>query len=562
MILVKLPLWKAYLYSLMERIRLFRDINTVKYNFGFNAKQMRLLRCMFKKYTGKGGGKLSGRKELRSVHYNELIDSVNRQMVIATQDELEMVNRLSIVKKLNVEDLMKFEISQLKTLAKEVGINALAAAKMKPEELAKEIIKAVDPKKGYSTEFVKWYDAIPDDFLNTIDASGSEEAGGGDNAELIEAINSCTKMGELKEILSDKEIGAVFAKFDASKHKLAGPCKKAMIEFLESNQAESGEAAGDDTAAKVEIATAIMAATTDDELVAVVEANNELFTEFNPGDVTKLDEMKQLIVAHLGVELDAPPKKESLKDRMKKKKEAEAAVTSGAEAMAIDFNPNAGQFDPEGIYELADGLGIGQLKKFYSQLAKITNAEMASNKPGITKDALMEGIANALTDLAENGPKAGTCECPAEGAGEIEVTRKLVEDAAKAEDKESLVAMCEKVGIALNALEKRNVARMKDKLIEKLPEDKASPGKSKLALLKSKGAAAPKEEPASEIAETSKLVEIFTIVEKMVLEESEEKDIIAAVTPLYKEMGKSALAIRGRVKVLIEVVQVDHNLKK
>jgi len=546
------------LYSLMERIRLFRAINTLTYNFGFSKEQMQLLRRMFKKYTQKGGSRLLGYKELRSIHYNELIDSVNRQMVIATQDELEVVNRLSIVKKLNVEDLMKFEIAQLKTLAKEVGINALAAAKMKPEELAKEIIKAVDPKKGYSTEFVKWYDAIPDDFLNTIDATASE--GAVDNSELIEAINACTKMGELKEILADKEIGAAFAKFDASKYKLAGPCKKAMIEFLESNQAESGEAAGDDTAAKMEIATAIMAATTDDELVAVVEANNELFTEFNPGDVTKLDEMKQLIIAHLGVELEVAPKKESLKDRMKKKKEAEAAVTSGAEAMAIDFNPNPGEFDPEKVYEQADGLGIGQLKKFYSQLSKITNAEMASNKPGITKDALMEGIANALTDLAENGPKAGTCECPAEGAGEIEITRKLVEDAAKAEDKEALVAMCEKVGIALNALEKRNVARMKDKLIEKLPEDKASPGKSKLALLKSKGAAA--KEEATEIAETSKLVEIFTIVEKMVLEESEEKDIIAAVTPLYKEMGKSALAIRGRVKVLIEVVQVDHNLKK
>jgi len=546
------------LYSLMERIRLFRAINTLTYNFGFSKEQMQLLRRMFKKYTQKGGSRLLGYKELRSIHYNELIDSVNRQMVIATQDELEVVNRLSIVKKLNVEDLMKFEIAQLKTLAKEVGINALAAAKMKPEELAKEIIKAVDPKKGYSTEFVKWYDAIPDDFLNTIDATASE--GAVDNSELIEAINACTKMGELKEILADKEIGAAFAKFDASKYKLAGPCKKAMIEFLESNQAESGEAAGDDTAAKMEIATAIMAATTDDELVAVVEANNELFTEFNPGDVTKLDEMKQLIIAHLGVELEVAPKKESLKDRMKKKKEAEAAVTSGAEAMAIDFNPNPGEFDPEKVYEQADGLGIGQLKKFYSQLSKITNAEMASNKPGITKDALMEGIANALTDLAENGPKAGTCECPAEGAGEIEVTRQLVNDAAKAEDKETLVAMCEKVGIALNALEKRNVARMKDKLIEKLPEDKASPGKSKLALLKSKGAAA--KEEATEIAETSKLVEIFTIVEKMVLEESEEKDIIAAVTPLYKEMGKSALAIRGRVKVLIEVVQVDHNLKK
>jgi hypothetical protein len=543
------------LYSLMERIRLFRAINTLTYNFGFSKEQMQLLRRMFKKYTQKGGSRLLGYKELRAIHYNELIDSVNRQMVIATQEELEVVNRLNVVKLLNVEDLMKFEIAQLKTLAKEVGINALAAAKMKPEELAKEIIKAVDPKKGYSTEFVKWYDAIPDDFLNTIDASGGGEAAG-DNSELIEAINSCTKMGELKEILADKEIGAAFAKFDASKYKLAGPCKKAMIEFLESNQAESGEAAGSDN---TEIATAIMAATTDDELVAIVEANNELFTEFNPGDVTKLDEMKQLIVAHLGVELEAAPKKESLKDRMKKKKEAEAAVTSGAEAMAIDFNPNPGEFDPEKVYEQADGLGIGQLKKFYSQLSKITNAEMASNKPGITKEALMEGIANALTDLAENGPKAGTCECPAEGAGEIEVTRKLVEDAAKAEDKETLVAMCEKVGIALNALEKRNAARMKDKLIEKLPEDKASPGKSKLALLKSKGAAA---EPASEIAETSKLVEIFTIVEKMVLEESEEKDIIAAVTPLYKEMGKSALAIRGRVKVLIEVVQVDHNLKK
>lgn len=554
MLLVRIPLWKAYLYSLMERIRIYVAVNTQTYNFGFNRDDKFLLKCMFKKYTQKGGGY----REIRSLRYLKLINAVRVNMGFATQDELEIVNRLAIITKIHLEDLMNFEIKQLKELAKEVGINAIAASKMKPEELAKSIIKAVDPKKSYSTEFVKWYDAIPDSFLNTIEvAGGGSEEGGAAVADIIEAVTACTKMQELKDLLADETVAPMVAGFDISKYKLAGPLKKALVEFLNTpaESQESGESGGDD--AKMEIAKAVMEAKSDDELVAVIEAANELFTSFEPGEVTDLDQMKELIIAHLGVTLEEKKAPLSLKDKLKQKKEAEAAKKEPeASGMVIDFDPTPGNFDAEAIYEKADGLKIGDLKKFYSQVAKITNIEMASNKVGVTKDILMDNLANALTDLAANGPKAGACECPA-SEGDIEITKQLVEDAAKAEDKDTLVAMCEKLGIALNPLEKRNVNRMKDKLLAKVPEGEVKKA-GKLGLLK-KGAA--KEEPSAPPAE-SKLVEIFAIVEKMVLDKAEEKDIIAAVTPLYKELGKSALAIRGRVKILIEVVQVDHNLKK
>jgi hypothetical protein len=556
MFVVKIPLWKAYLYSLMERIRIYRSININYYRFGFNLNEKFLLKSMFKKYTQKGGYK-QGYRELRSVLYSKLVKAVKNQAVIATPEEMEIINKISIVNKLNVEDLMNFEIKTLKEFAKEVGINAIAAAKMKPEELAKEIIKAVDPKKGYSTDFVKWYDSIDDSFINSIEVEGGAEnvATGEDNSELIEIINGCTKMGELKELIADESVKDKFKGFDISQFKLAGPTKKALVEFLNSDKSAGSDNSDD----KMEIAKAVMEAATDDDLVAVIEASNDYFTDFDPGEVTDLDAMKQAIIKHLGVELEAPKaeKKMSLKDKIKAKSKTEPATE--AVTMVVDFDPTPGNFDPEVVYEGADKLKIGDLKKFYSQLSKITRIEMASNKPGITKDALMDNIGNALMDLSENGPKEVVCECPpAAEEGELEITRKVVEDAAKAEDKDTLAAMCEKMGISLNALEKRNVNRMKDKLLAKLPAEEA-PAKGKLGLLKKK--AEVKEEPATPPSE-SKLVEIFSVIEKMVLEETEEKAIVDAVTPLYKANGVSPLLIKKRVKILIEVIQVEHGIKK
>ena len=52
------------------------------------------------------------------------------------------------------------------------------------------------------------------------------------------------------------------------------------------------------------------------------------------------------------------------------------------------------------------------------------------------------------------------------------------------------------------------------------------------------------------------------IIEEMVLEEENEKDIIKAVTEFFEEKGKDKKWIKERVKQLIEVVKVQHDLEE
>jgi acyl carrier protein len=296
-----------------------------------------------------------------------------------------------------------------------------------------------------------------------------------------------------------------------------------------------------------------------------MEAAGDVFKEFSPPeDVDDLEKIKELIYEFLGVE---PEKEEkpveekkpmTLKEKLAAKRAAEQSKSEEKPPaeddgkMVIDFDPK--DFNPETVYDKASVLGIGQLKKFYSQVKAISKAEMESNKPGITKETLLDNLANGLDSLANEGPKDAECVCPPQG--ESEITKQLVEDAAKAEDKDTLVAMCEKLGVTLNALEKRNVNRMKTKLLEKLPAEVEKPRRGRPRLNKEE----PKEE--APITKDSKLVEIFELVENGVLEGKSEKEIAEAVTPLYKEMGRNPIQIKSRVKTMIEIVQVEHDLKK
>lgn len=548
------------MYSFMGRVRIYHAINVNEFNFGLTLKEKHLLKRMLAKYTQKGGYR-GNLRDIRCRQYNELIDNITKMQVIATREELELAAKLLIVKTINVEDIMDFEIKELKKFAGETGINAIAASKMKPEDLAREIVKKLDPKKGYSNEFVKWYDGLPDEFLASIE--GKTTSSGDTPAEppaelkdLIEAVEGCSKVSELKELLEAADLAPMFKGFDASKHKMAKPLKEAMLKFLNTPKESPKEKS---PAVDLELVKAIQEAKTDDELIAVMESAGDTFAEFSPGDEEDLEKIKQLLFDFIGYKPEEEKKEAkpmSLKDKMAAKKAAEKAEEKApeSEAMVIDFNPK--EFDAEAVYEQADKLPIGQLKKFYSQIKTICKIEMESNKPGITKESLMDNLANALQDLAENGPKDVECVCPPAAEGEVAITREAIEDAAKAEDKATLVAMCEQLEIPLGALEKRNINRMKSKLFEKVPESTGKPKRGRPAKAKEEATEAPP------ITKDSKLVEIFELVENGVLEGKAEKEILEEVSPLYKEMGRNALQIRSRVKTLIEVVQVEHDLKK
>lgn len=565
-----LPLWKGYLYSLAERIRIYRQINSNQYRFGFSRADILLLRRSISKYVTKGG-----QRKPRAHIYNELIDRINAAMATATQAELELAVRLNVVKLLNVEDLI-MEIKNLKKFAAEVGLTAKDMAGLDDMHLAKAICDAIDPEKGYSAEFIAWYDAVPDGAFDNIDGikGGEENPVAAIDAEAIENlithVNGLTKAAEFKELLADAEISPIFAGLDCSKFKLAPQYKKAMIEHLESIKANPPEEAAPAAAPeidKTELAKSIAACKSIDDVIAIVEGNQGPFEGLDITE-TELEPVKAALINHLGVDLTPPAPANKLQALLAKKSTASAAPAAAAPAVVslggdfvIPFDPTS--FDPNAVYEAAGGLQIGQLRKFYKQVTEISPADSPA-EPSMKKDAMLDAIATALIAIQENGPKVTaapvTNPAPAETKAEcaLEINSTTIKAAVDANDKDGLVAMCDAAGIKLNALQKRSIPQMEKMLNEKFPAAAApAAGKGKLKLGTAKPTA-----PATPVLGKSYLTQAFEMIETMTLAKSDEAAIVEAVMPIYASGGKTnKLVIKTRVKQLMEIVAVEHGLK-
>jgi hypothetical protein len=567
-----LPLWKGYLYSLAERIRIYRLINSNQWRFGFSRTDVLLLRRSITKYVTKGG-----QRKPRAHIYNELIDSINEAMGIATQAELELAMRLNVVKLLNVEELI-MEMKDLKKFAAEVGLTAADMAGLDDMHLAKAVCDAINPEKGYSAEFIAWYDSVPDgafDNMDGVKGGGAPVSAAAIDAEsidnLITHINGLSKAAEFKELLADGDVGKIFEGLDCSKFKLAPQYKKAMIEHLEALKAappaEAAPAAAEPGISNEDLAKAISKCETVDELIAIVEANQAPFEGLEITD-TELEPIKATLVKHLGVDLTpkAPPASNKLADLLKKKQGAAAAAPPAAPAtdLVIPFDP--AKFDPNVVFEAAGNLQIGQLRKFYKQVLELSPAEMAS-EPGMKKDLMLDQIATGLVAIAENGPKVTTPPAPpaaettkgAECTTEINST--LIKAAVDASDKDGLIAMCESAGIKLNALQKRSIPQMEKMLNEKFPASAAPPvAPPTKATGKLKLTSKPAETPVA--LGQSYLAQAFGLIESMTLAKSDEAAIVEAVLPIYASAGKTnKLIIKSRVKQLMEIVAVEHGLK-
>jgi hypothetical protein len=564
---VVLPLWKGYLYSLMDRIRIYRQINFNQWRFGLSQEQVALLWAMESKYLTKGG-----RNRPKAHVYDALINAVQRQMGIATPDELEVAMRLNVVKLINVEDLI-MELKNLKKFAAEVGLTAKDMAGKSDIELAKLIVESIDAEKEYSADFIAWYDSIPDgafDQMDGIKESGAATSAAAIDAEAIDAliahINGLSKAQEFKEVIADEEMGPIFADLDCSKFKLAPQFKKAMIEHLESLKAEAASEPAAETSMDVDataIAKSIQAAKSVEDVIKIVEINESLFEGCELAS-EELADVKAALIGHLGVDLTPPSKPTSALAALKNKAKGKAETPAAAPTveLAIPFDPT--NFDPNEIYEAAGKLQIGVLRKFYRQVLDMAPIEVAS-EPGMKKDIMLDAIATALVAIQEQGPKvtaAPTAEPAAEPAAqecEMQVNSDLIKKAVGANDKDALVAMCDAMGIKLNALQKRSIPQMEKLLNEKVPAaaPAAAAGKAKLKL------GAKKEEAAAEPVSESYLTKAFAVIEDMTVKKADEAAILEAVLPIYTAAGKgNKLIIKSRVKQLMEIVAIEHGLKK
>ena len=551
LIYVRLPQWKIYLYTLQQRIRLYKAINSNRYRWNLSRAEILLLRQTQKKYVSREVMRKPKAFGYQALLQNVLIDNIT----VATKEEIELVQKLLIVNKLKLEELI-MEMKDLKKFAKEVGIKDADVKKMDENTLVKEIITKVEPQQEYSKELVAFYNDLPDNFFDEAEATTSnvetaetESNGAYSVDELVEAIGEFTKVAELKDILADEDVATMFEGFDPSAHKLAPKLKKAMIEFLQNPPSEEGNG---DNAETIE---ALLELESEEDLVAAFEELQEThFSEIDVEGIESSDELKLAMLECLGYKAEQPKeetKPMSLLDKIKQKKEA--AAGGGKAKLTAKANGDFDWFDPAGdmeaMYAEVEKIkGIAKLKSFAKRQLGL------SLKVGTKKDEVLDAIATAMQELAEGGTAESTTE------GETELSIELVNDAVKSKDKEALVAMCEQLEIKLNALQKKSIPGMEKKLKEQLgqtetkPETKAKitpKGKQTKLKLGTK-----KEEKVSE--EKS----VYQMMEELVLDGKAESAITKAVTPYYKEKGKSILFIKRRVTTMIKIIKIDNDIEE
>jgi hypothetical protein len=508
------------------------------------------------KYLEKGGNKL-----LKADRYDQLIDQVlGKRMVIADPKEIELANRLLIVKKINVRRLI-MELKQLKEFGKEVGLKLAQMNKMDEEKLTLEIIRNVEPKVQYSKELVSWYDELPDELFDQAEAeSGAEpQTGTSDDSgiavsDVIEVIESYKKKAEMLELIEDNDVAPLFKSFDASAYKLPTQLKKAMIEHLKTptEPETTEEAAGDDQLN--EIVELINDCESEDQLVEIYSEYQSIFEDMEIPDDVNEDQLQQMMLDHVASKQPIPePEKDkpmTLQERLaklsaKKKADAEAAKRkkdTKAKDKGNEFdwwNPEADDFDADAAFGQVEELKMPDLRKFAKHIG-------LSIGIGKKKDEILDLVANKVQEIIE-GVGAST------ETGEIEVTAELIADAVKAKDKDALVEMCDQLGIKLNALQKKSIPGMKAKLEEAIAdsapaETKTTPkGRAKLG---TKAEAKPAADQS-----------IYSIMEEMVLAGKSEDAITKKVAPLYKEKGKSILFVKKRVSGMIQIIKIDNDLE-
>lgn len=571
---IKLPKWKAYLYDLQKRWQIYKRIATRKPVDNFSLKpgdKLIIRKCLLR--FGKGG---SLRKN-RAFFYDDFVNLVEKNQSRVLPKEFKIAVKISNIKKLKLESLF-MEISELRKFGKEVGLTHADMKGMDEEDLIAAIIKNVDPKTKYSDEFVEWYDDLPED---TFDEDEEDEKPSKkkdkkkskkneddddddddkevefDPDEVIEAIEDADSIKELhsivetypevfpEKLLKKKDVeslqetmkGIVEAviedaeeeekskkkkgkkvKEEDEDEKPKKKAKKAKDE--DEDDEDEGETKLSDKDVK-KLVKKIEEADDLDELKALVK-KHDVFDEVSTrGGKLKVETLKKNMLAALGIEEEDDDEDEKPKAKKKEKKSKKKEVSLAD--------------------ELEDKSSI-ELKR----MAK----ELGIKVKDLDRDEIIEKIIEAMEDNDDDDDKA-----------EVELNPSLVKEMVKNKDLEGLQEAAESLDITLGSLEKRSCKRIGEKLIEALGEDSDS-SKKKSKKKKDEDEDDEDEKPKKKSKEKKSAKTPFMIIEEMVLEEEDEADIIKAVSDFFKEKGKDKKWIKERVKQLIEVVKVQHDLEE
>jgi hypothetical protein len=108
------------------------------------------------------------------------------------------------------------------------------------------------------------------------------------------------------------------------------------------------------------------------------------------------------------------------------------------------------------------------------------------------------------------------------------------------------------LGIKLNALQKKSVPGMKKKLLAAI-ETEVKEETAEKGTVKARGSKAKKSPAAAEQS-------VYGIMEQLILDGKSEDAVVKAVSPIYKDKGKSIIFIKKRVHTMIEIIKTDNDL--
>ena len=506
-VFIRLPMWKAYLYSLYSRYKLYQKMNSGVYHIGLCSSHA-LFNSMLQKYV---------RREVwrqpKAFVYDELVEQVLiKRVAFASKKEMDIATKLLIVRKVNPKELI-MELKEIKVFAKEVGLGLKEIKGLSIDDLIVKVITSVDQKAQYSEEFVAFYDALDDKYFDRAEGIGTKEEASSSDAsdidtdELLEAIGEAKKKNELLEIFEDEDLSVVFGDLDVSEMRLPTQIRKAMKEAIEAYAEGAGEGAEgadelDDETVK-ELVEAINAAESAEELKEFV-AENELEELF--GDIAFKNGKKGRASKWLDVE------------------EVQTAMLAALGVEDVEAGEEAGT-DIDEAYAAYEAMELKELKA-------AAKADFGIKvKLGMKADELLEAIGEALQEAAE---------AEGEAEGDVGVTADVIDAAEEAEDKDTLLEICEALDIELKPLQKRSVKAMAKLCREAL---ECTSGKQ--------------EEVAGEdtSADEAERILIYDEVIECVAEGGDAKDVAKIITPFYK--GKKSLWLNKRAKQWIAFVSVD-----
>lgn len=503
-----LPIWKAYLYDLRERIRIFKRINLRKWVPGFYVKPGDVLIIKHLLINFGKGGVLSRQ---RAFVYNEYVKTVEENQSRVSQKEYELAVRISRIKKLKLETIMA-EMSELKKFGKEVGLGFADMKGLDEDELIRAIVQKVDPKKQkYSKEFVEWYEDLDEDEYfednGKKDKKGKKEEEEFDVDEIKDVIENADKIKELHEVIENfpDQFNQKWLKI-----KDMEELQEKMMEVVEEYEEEKGkgkkekkdkkkgkeESAELSKKEKKELIELIQETDDKDDLKGIIK-EYPIFEEIELRGKSSVETLQKKMLACLGVEVEEDDDEEK-KDKKKNKKSSDSDLEE----------------------ELND-MGFIELKKYAKKNG-------VSVPPGTTKKDTIAMILEA----AEGGGKK-------KKEKEIEINPSMIKGLVKEKDLESLQEAAKEMNIKLSALEKRNCKAIGEKLIEALSEDDDEDEKKS----KKKG----KKEKTS----------VWAKVKEMLEDGEKPKKIKKAIAEMLVEMGIDEDEAEDKAAVLVEVAEAE-----